>query len=217
MVLKILHGDLQRASAIQAIRSLTSWLYWQSPNSNPGPLGLSVTTRPGEPDIGKLRHAAASLKTNKTRRQISSGTNSTCQDEYWVPSCHALPLLAVETQDKSTSSRTARNSMEASEVASSKQKRENNVPGMFVSTRPVGWSITPTCMGFVASAFVNARFGGGGAIGDLKEHIGGSLALEVINSGWLRVGLAGVTWYFVGVAVVRIVETVIDRAGVEKM
>ncbi|KAI4302109.1 hypothetical protein MLD38_037895 [Melastoma candidum] len=206
----------ERALALQAIRSLTSWLYWQSPNSNPGTQGLSVPMRPGEPDIGKLRHAATSLKARETRRQIASAASSSSGNEYWVPSRHALPPPAEATPDKSTLGGTTTNTMEASKGGSRKQKRGNSVPNMLASTRPVGWSIAPICMGFVAGAFVNARLGGGGAVENLKEHVGGSLALEVINSGWLRVGLAGITWYMVGVAVVGLVGAIIDRAGLEE-
>lgn len=210
---------MPRASAIQAIRSLTDWLYWQSPISKSGLQGLSVTKRmpaSGEPNIGKLRDAADSIKAKRTRRNLKTSTKSSCSDEYWIPSRHAIPPPAA-TKDKSTSSRTTSNAVtRAAPRDSSKWKRENSLPRSTTSKKPTGWSIVPTCMGVVAAAFVKAQPGGGGALGELKEHVGGSFALQVVNSAWLQVGLAGITWYCVGVAVVELVETIISRAETQK-
>lgn len=42
----------------------------------------------------------------------------------------------------------------------------------------------------------------------LKDHIGGSLALDIVNSPWLKVILAGITWYMIGMALVELTGTI---------
>lgn len=42
----------------------------------------------------------------------------------------------------------------------------------------------------------------------LQQHIAGSLALEIVNSPWMQVGLAGVTWYLIGTYMLEVVEAI---------
>ncbi|CAH2070790.1 unnamed protein product [Thlaspi arvense] len=43
---------------------------------------------------------------------------------------------------------------------------------------------------------------------ELKDHIGGSLALSIVNSPWQQILLAGVTWYFIGAMLLQLVEAI---------
>lgn len=66
-------------------------------------------------------------------------------------------------------------------------------------------STIPTVIASVAAVIVGFESGdrmGGG----LEEHLGGSMALEVVNSSFLQAILAGITWYLIGAAMVGLVQ-----------
>ncbi|KAK9275220.1 hypothetical protein L1049_022482 [Liquidambar formosana] len=207
-------ADLQREakmSAIQAIRAISNWLYWQSPNE-----GLPTTRqelvhiarKSIEPNIKKLRDAAAARKLAKEScRPIGRiPSNCTHTDEYWTPLVAALPA----TTQNSTASQAASN------PSSTKQWKKTNGKDHRVSKKKqrslVSWGLP---MGPAAVAAFTVRLQvGEGMVGRVEDHMGGSLALEIVNSAWLPVILAGITWYIIGTVVVELVDAFVSREKV---
>ncbi|PKI34263.1 hypothetical protein CRG98_045362 [Punica granatum] len=188
--------DLQREarfSAIHAIRSLSNWLQWRAPTSS-GPQELTRSTRKlDDPNIRKLRDAAAA---RKKVHQIKS--NHSFHDEYWIPSNHALPPATKEIPTPKATSRLS-NTKE-------REKGRNDADYSPGKVSPIRLAI-PFCTSAIAVAIVKL-YSGGGKIGRLEDHIGGSLALEIVNSSWLQVILAGFTWFLIGMAIVELIAAV---------
>lgn len=63
----------------------------------------------------------------------------------------------------------------------------------------------PLAMAVISASVVGFR-GGELSAGGLKEHIGGSIVLDIVNSFELQVLLAGVTWFLIGMISVGMVE-----------
>ncbi|GLT30906.1 hypothetical protein SLA2020_056810 [Shorea laevis] len=61
------------------------------------------------------------------------------------------------------------------------------------------------------AAFIVRLQVGGRVASEVEEHIGGSLALTIVNSSWMQVIVAGITWYCIGIAIVELVETFRNR------
>ena len=189
-----------RMLAIQAIRSISNWLYWQSPSSSRKTSGTDITHityKLPEPNIDKLRDAAAKKQVReRTKTNNQTPLNSKYPDEYWVPSTYTLP------------SSTRRNDMpEVSKVPSSstKDQREANDKDLGNNenqNHPIRWGF-PVVTAMIAVATV--RLHGGGSIHELKEHAGGSLALDIVNSPWSQSILAAATWYMIGMAIIELV------------
>lgn len=203
--------DLQmkaRVSAIQAIRSISNWIYWQSPDTG----SKALTRRTGDsrdPDLKKLRDAAASRKLAGVKSANARRTTASLyHDEYWIPTLHALPP-ATATEEESA----PRVSKESS---NKRQKRRDPRPSTKRNTsRNPLWRAFPVCAASVAAAIVRSQVGGG-MVGDLQQHVGGSLALDIVNSSWMQVLLAGITWYFIVVTVVDLVEAALSKVGSTK-
>ncbi|KAG8377710.1 hypothetical protein BUALT_Bualt08G0061100 [Buddleja alternifolia] len=184
-----------KASAIQAIQMISNWLYWQSPTINATPPATqnsqSGTNTHSRPNMKRLKAAAEARKqaTTTTTRPKESSSNT---DEYWVPSTLVVPqVTAPDSMVSSPTRKTGRPSKV--EFLSPKES----------SVSPLRWGV-PMGTGIVAA--VVARLQLGEPVGGLKDHIGGSLALAIVNSSWLQVGLAGVTWYLIGMYVVELVQ-----------
>ncbi|XP_030457289.1 chaperone protein dnaJ C76, chloroplastic isoform X2 [Syzygium oleosum] len=205
--------DLQRkarVSAIQAIRSISNWIYWQSPDIG----SKALTRRTGdssEPTIKKLRDAAASRKwaSSKSASAKRTAVSRLYHDEYWIPTHHMLPSASATEEESAP-----RVSKESS--SNKKQKRRDPGPSTKGNTskNPLLWAF-PICAASVAAAIVRSQVGDG-TVGELKQHFGGSLALEIVNSSWMQVLLAGMTWYFIGVVVVGLVEAALSKVGSDK-
>lgn len=65
----------------------------------------------------------------------------------------------------------------------------------------------PVSVSIIATTVIQQMVRDDGASG-LKEHIGGSMALELVNSHWMQVIQTGVTWYVIGMAVMGMVEMI---------
>ncbi|KVH95830.1 DnaJ domain-containing protein [Cynara cardunculus var. scolymus] len=183
-----------------AIRSITNWLYWQPPI--PGMPATQTrrkllqlpqnSTQSKSPNIDKLRDAAAARKqAQKTAKPKPS--NST---EYWTPSPFILPESTNNESDT-----------KASHTPTSKKPKGGSYNRFVVSKKirssnPYETGV-PVGMAIVAAVVVRLQLGD--AAGGIETHIGGSLLLDVVNSSWLQVILAGVTWYLVGMAAVELV------------
>ncbi|KAJ9549262.1 hypothetical protein OSB04_021805 [Centaurea solstitialis] len=200
-----------RISAIQAIRSITNWLYWQPPI--PG-MPASQTrrkllqlpensTQSKSPNIDKLRDAAAARKQAETTLKQKPSTSS----EYWTPSPFILPESTNNESDRKASATTTTkkpkgDSYNKKFMVSKKIRRSNP----YETGVPVGMAI-------VAAVVVRLQLGD--AAGGIETHIGGSLLLDVVNSSWLQVILAGVTWYLVGMAAVELVAALRIKSNEE--
>lgn len=188
--------DLQREariSAVHAIRSLSNWLQWQAPKST-GPKDLTRSTQKlDDPNIRKLRDAAAA---RKRVRQITS--SSSFHDEYWIPSDHALPPASKKTPKPEADSGHLN--------TDGSQKGYSNVDYDPGKASPIRLAI-PFCTAAIGVAVVKL-YSGGSKLGRIEGHVGGSLALEIVNSSWLQVILAGVTWFLIGMAIVELIAAV---------
>lgn len=200
-----------RMSAVQAIRSISNWLYWQSPyakqpTSDPHHSLTHIPRKSTGPDINKIREAAAALKqareSNKPIRSIPS--TSVYSEEYWDPS--AIPAFPVTTAND-TSSRPASVSSSTQGWRGRNRKdykvRQNKQRSPMSFRIPIGSATVGAVMTWLQM--------GERELGGLKEHPYGSLALEIVNSSWLPVILAGTTWYIIGVAMVELLEALLSK------
>ncbi|XP_030960643.1 chaperone protein dnaJ C76, chloroplastic-like [Quercus lobata] len=205
--------DLQREarmSAIQAIRSISNWLYWQSPIAGGGSTPVSSQNnltyvshnKSSEPSMDKLREAVAARKrAGGTIGRISS--NYLYHEDYWIPSIHALP---ASTQVVSYNASTTQKSSSPTKEYKDKNYRVDDDN----QKKPVIWGVLPMITATIASVIVWLQVGEG-TVGGLKQHIGGSLALDIVNSSWSQVMLAGITWYIIGIVIIELVEVIQSR------
>lgn len=191
-----------KLSAIQAIRSITNWLYWQPPipgmpasQSSRKSLQLPQNcTKSDSPSINKLKEAVAARK--QSQSQTTKKPNPNGSPEYWIPSQFTLPESTKPESDPVSATTTTSN-----------PKRES-YNDRFVSAkirrRSSGYERgVPIGMAVVAAVIVRVQLVGDVG-GGIESHAGGSLLLDVVNSSWLQVILAGVTWYLVGIAAVEL-------------
>ncbi|KAK4429120.1 Chaperone protein dnaJ C76, chloroplastic [Sesamum alatum] len=186
-------------SAIQAIQMISNWLYWQSPSPDAMP-PVTQTAQPGTrrhagPSVKRLKAAAEARKqATTTARPKATSTSNTY--EYWVPSALVLP----ETTALGSGSKAV-----ADPSPTKKTNRPSNAE--FLNPRvdsgsPLRWAV-PLGTGIVAAFVVRLQLGE--PVGGLEDHVGGSLVLAIVNSSWLQVVLAGVTWYLVAMYIVELV------------
>ncbi|XP_027098649.1 chaperone protein dnaJ C76, chloroplastic [Coffea arabica] len=206
-------SDIQRdarASAIQAIRTLSNWLYWQAPACGQAtvqryhftPFGKKST----EPNIEKLRDVAAARKQARETQQhfLGVSSNYTNDAEYWAPSKLVLPESNRNNSDcrVPSSESPSIKEMEQFEQDFSDQKK--------ISESHPLLSSVPIVLATAAAAIVRSQLSEG-ISGGLKEHIAGSLVRDIVNSNWLQVILAGVTWYLIGMYIVELVEVLQNK------
>ncbi|GJT44811.1 succinyl-CoA ligase [ADP-forming] subunit alpha-1, mitochondrial [Tanacetum coccineum] len=192
-----------RISAIQAIRSITNWLYWQPPI--PGmpatqtskkllQIAENSTQSKSSPNINKLKEAVAARKQAQTTKKPKSSSSS----EYWTPSPYILPESSNSKADPKPSP-SATSNKPKQDLYNEKFVVQNEIR----STHPYEWGV-PLGMASVASVIVRLQLGDTTA-GGIESHAGGSLLLDVVNSSWLQVILAGVTWFLIGMAAVELI------------
>lgn len=210
--------DIQRRTritAIQAIRAISNWLYWQTPKaSSEGFLVLVPEARKwSEPDIDKIRNAAKARKLakEKTGSTVRTPPNYSLREEYWVPSALPLPTM-------SSDSTTATNIRSASQVSTTIREEGMDMNKRYRATtvknkkKPSFVSLeVPIAIGMIAAAVVKLNAGEVAEVGRINEHMGGSLALEIVNSSWLQILLAGTTWYCIGLIVLEVVGALWSR------
>ncbi|RDX77686.1 Chaperone protein dnaJ C76, chloroplastic, partial [Mucuna pruriens] len=201
--------DLQRESrmsAIQAIRSISNWLYWQSPSasSSSSKSETSMTRvvyRLPEPDIGKLRDAAARKKVReRTGTKHQTPLNCIHPEEYWTPSTHALPSSTT-----STATPTPPKKPSVGTTTGQKKTNERDPQTYENQNSPIRWGLPMvTALTGVATVQLHAVE----STHELQQHLAGSLALEIVNSSWLQCVLAAATWYMIGMAIIELVAIV---------
>ena len=199
-------------SAIQAIRSISNWLYWQSPIAGGGSTPVSSQNnltyvshnKSSEPSMDKLREAVAARKrAGGTIRRISS--NYINDEDYWIPSIHALPASTQVVSSNYNASTTQKSSSPTKEYKDKNYRVDDDN-----QKKPVIWGVLPMITATIASVKVWLQVGEG-TVGGLKQHIGGSLALDIVNSSWSQVMLAGITWYIIGIVIFELVEIIQSR------
>ncbi|MED6217447.1 hypothetical protein PIB30_017892 [Stylosanthes scabra] len=187
--------DLQRESrmsAIQAIRSISNWLYWQAPSATENYM-TRVTYKLPEPDIAKLRDAAA-------RKKVRDHTPQEFHppQEYWSPSTYVLP-----SSTSTTPPTPAQKPISAT--------KGNNVRGPATyeydenQNSPIRWGF-PMVTALIAVATI--RLNEAELVPEVKQHIAGNLALEIVNSPWMQYILAAATWYMIGMAIIELVAII---------
>ncbi|GMG98904.1 hypothetical protein Nepgr_000744 [Nepenthes gracilis] len=198
----------RRISAIQSIRSISNWLYWQTPNSSTPPAeacqNLTVTylrvKSVDEPNIDKLRNAAAARRLSAHSFAATSNSNFSYNDEYWVPSTLVLPsgMNRISTADNASGMGAPPTILDDKRTYERDYDKQEGYP----MRSPLSWGI-PMGTAVVAAITVGLHGAEGGVRG-LEEHVAGSFALEIVNSSWLRVLSAGATWYVIGIAITQI-------------
>ncbi|KAI0510172.1 hypothetical protein KFK09_010772 [Dendrobium nobile] len=199
-------SDLQnksRNSVMDAVRSISNWLYWQKVSSAETQLSLTdSSTKPSPPNAKKLQEAAAKLKARATTGFANRPTASHDDEEYWTP------LLTLPTQSASSLTTSSASGKPEPQICSTIKEKNNEAIDEEISRQN---KTTPLALGIplsmaVISAVVNGSKGRDSSFGHgLQEHIGGSFALEIVNSFELQVILAGITWFFIGLVIVTVI------------
>ncbi|XP_068646982.1 chaperone protein dnaJ C76, chloroplastic [Aristolochia californica] len=195
--------DLQREariSAIQTIRAITNWWYWRpqsaakaASEAKPRRILTLIPEKTTQPGTEKVRAAAAQRRAKKTAgdTEKNSSFNKSSGVEYWSP-----PLFLPSTRPPKTMVSSENRVLEHVEEPKTKITTDEKWNNPFSSNVP----IVPATIAAVTIGMTGENAGG-----SLTEHVGGDLALELVNSSLLQVFLAGVTWYLIGVAAVGVI------------
>ncbi|KAK2992866.1 hypothetical protein RJ640_011959 [Escallonia rubra] len=211
-------SDLQREariSAFQTIRAISNWLYWQPPTAGrSAPPTSQILKRLPEKsmdaDIHRLRDAATARKqARESAKPVGiASSNHVQNDVYWTPSSLDIP----ESTQNGSGTRDASESLPTKDINDSsrktfavEKKRKRN---------PLVWAF-PVATGTVAALIVRLQLGES-VPARLEEHIGGSVAANIVNSSWSQAILAGITWYLIATYVADIVEALLSKVGVHK-
>ncbi|CAH8355079.1 unnamed protein product [Eruca vesicaria subsp. sativa] len=202
-------SDLQREvrmSAVEAIRSISNWLYWRSsPYSRPlspeSNMSLTFTKRKktADPDIKKLQDAVKAMKQAEQSGETKERQRpaSMVGEDYWIPSNLALPS-SINSSSKPTSvpQVSHKNTPSDENITSRREFRRKNFK---IQKFPIA---TATVAVFLV------QFQASYTAPELSDHIGGSLALSIVNSPWQQILLAGATWYVIGEMLLQLVEAI---------
>ncbi|KGN50447.1 chaperone protein dnaJ C76, chloroplastic [Cucumis sativus] len=192
-------------AAIQAIRSISNWLFWQTATPvGPGSKQSQSLARSASkftPEINKLQAAATARKQIREKAEDRNRTTTKYlyRDDYWVPTTFALP---ASTQ--SPNNPISKPSVETKPTKQSRGLGSDVSRGGHVSPMRL---VLPVSISIIATAIIQQMVRNDGA-SELKEHAAGSMALELVNSHWMQVILTGVTWYIIGMAVMGMLEMI---------
>ncbi|XP_047321299.1 chaperone protein dnaJ C76, chloroplastic [Impatiens glandulifera] len=188
-----------RFSAIGAIRSISNWLYWQSPGSSRANENLMhVPRKSSQPNIKKLQEAVMArkqardgLKSAAKKVDSSSFING---DEYWAPMALSLPPSSKDNAKFETFP-------EPEPIKETIQTKGSDV-GAYKDNRSEAnrmiMRVTPVAAAAIAAVIVRLQVHEGAMVGQqIKEHVGGSFALGMVNSEWQPVVLTAVAWYLI--------------------
>ncbi|XP_058097895.1 chaperone protein dnaJ C76, chloroplastic-like [Magnolia sinica] len=203
--------DLQkeaRNSAMQTIRSISNWWYWQTPTSaNPTSETrrnlIQIAEKSTQPDTERLREAVAKRRARENSPPTNQNPlNYRPGDDYWTPT-HILPPPTHRSESKTSNSPPTRLKVKEETAGAVISKKWRNPMSSWI----------PIAMALVSEFIVGFNGGDRTAGPGLKEHVGGSMVLEIINSPWLQVILAGLTWYLIGAAMVGAVQVLQSESG----
>lgn len=177
--------------------------YWHSssttatPANNNASLSLTISSiKTSQPNTEKLREFAAKQKAGEAPTM-----NFRHDEEYWTPTLVLPP--------SPTSSNTVKSlNPSLNKVQENEQERVVAIPERRRS--PVNL-IVPTIMAALAEVKVGFEQGEIAKNAGLKEHVGGNLALEVVNSFELQILLAGITWFVIGMAIMGLTEVLRNK------
>lgn len=156
--------------------------------------------RSSGPNIKKLQEAAAARKMARDNAKPIARIPA-YDDAYWIPSSLAVPQEAqnvsvFEAAAKSPPPKNVYNPNEEVEEFTIRKAKKRS---------PLVWGI-PMTAATIAAAIVRLQLDG--ESGRLDEHMGGSLALSIVNNSWSPVILTGITWYLIVSYVVGLVEAI---------
>ncbi|CAN8252080.1 unnamed protein product [Cochlearia groenlandica] len=202
--------DLQRdirISAVDAIRNISNWLYWRSspyskPLSSDSNMSLVITKRKRsvDPDIRKLQDVVEAMKeAEHSGKTKPKGSSSTVKEDYWIPANPSLPSSGHNNSPMATPT---------PKVAQKKTPLQDNFSSRRVYRRQQRFRIHNFPIGTATIAVLLVQFQASYRASELEDHIGGSLALSIVNSPWQQILLAGVTWYFIGAMLLQLVEAI---------
>ncbi|KAL8523939.1 hypothetical protein ACS0TY_013772 [Phlomoides rotata] len=189
---------LQESEAgYRGIQMLSNWLYWESPRRDGTSALITQKWKGGE----RRRYDEASVKKLKEAAAGGGGKTSSAAaaaacSEYWEPLAIALPTTCTVT-------------LPTPNPAKAKSESDDESPGPgaagpIIKGSPLRWSV-PMGASIVAATIVRLQLGdpvGGG----LEDHVGGSLALAIVNSSWMPLILAALTWYLILMYLVELLE-----------
>lgn len=197
-----------KISAVEAIRSISNWLYWRSspytkPLSPESNMSLTFTKRKEsvDPDIRKLQDAVAAMKqAEKNGKSKAKGSAYMLGEDYWTPSNAALPSSGNNNSSKASSIPQPQVTRKTYPLEEKPTSRSKNRRQFRIQKFPLGTAIVAVILVQYQASYRAAS--------ELEDHIGGSLALSIVNSPWQQILLAGVTWYFIGAMLLQLVEAV---------
>lgn len=173
---------------ISAIQMISNWLYWQPPAADAAPLVVIQNSKPDtSPTLEKLKAAARVRATTQHKKETAPSPNDA---DYWVPGTLALPIPG-----SSDPGPTRKKKRPSDDQPLKNPKKDSSIP--------FGW-VLPAGASAAAAAVVADRLSLGGPETGLQDHIAGSVALAIVNSPWMQVGLAAVTWYLIAVYILEI-------------
>ncbi|CAD6261749.1 unnamed protein product [Miscanthus lutarioriparius] len=196
-----------RTSAVHTIRSMSNWWYWRPFGFGPSaPATIVRASRllpppaaaPTDTVTERLQEAAAAR-----RKTEGAATAHARRDDYWtpqldLPSSASPPSIHQRGKDAPTPQGHGRRRGAAGEAAA----------GAGAGRKGISIDLTAALLlGIVAAGFVgyNGEVVAGGGSG-IQEHVGGAVALGVVNSFEMKVMLAGVTWFIIGAAIAGVIQ-----------
>lgn len=151
-----------------------------------------------DPDIKKLQDAVAAMKQAEQSGTTKTKDSHMLGEDYWTPSNPALPSSGNNNSSKASSIPLANhNKTPLEEKPTSKRDYRRQFR---IQKFPLGTAIVAV---FLVQYQASYR-----AASELKDHVGGSLALSIVNSPWQQILLAGVTWYVIGEMLLVLVEAI---------
>jgi hypothetical protein len=189
---------------------MSNWWYWRpfgfgasapativrASRLLPPPPQQPAAAAPADPVTERLQEAAAAR-----RKTGGAATAPSRRDDYWtpqldLPSSASPPIIHQRGRDTPTPQGHGRRRGAASEAAAGAGRK-----GISIDLT------APLLLGIVAAGFVgyNGEGVAGGGSG-IQEHVGGAIALGVVNSFEMKVMLAGVTWFIIGAAIAGVIQ-----------
>ncbi|CAA6655751.1 unnamed protein product [Spirodela intermedia] len=172
-----------RAAAMRGIRSVSYWWYRRSSSSAGSPearrkLVAFTGTRVGASNNKRLQEAAA--------KRRAGGTTQ--------PAGRTLPAHRTGEEYWTPV------------IHSSPRRTTGGQPTGGLRLNPVMMRI-PLLVAGIAAATVGVE-GGERTSAGIQQHFAGAAALEIVNSSWLQILLAGITWYLLAAAAVGLIAVV---------
>ncbi|KAF3335369.1 Chaperone protein DnaJ [Carex littledalei] len=196
-----------RISAVQGIRSISNWWYWQPFKSETSSEDSSLATKPTYRRT-KRPFFTQRLLEAATRRKEQGGNPPRIEhshsERYWSP-VHILPSPSIHRKATSTAPSQSPISVSSSEQSLKNAKGAEKTKKFRMDLR------TPLIMATLAASVIAHQGANKAGIG-VEQHMGGKMAMQIVNSFEMQVLLAGATWFVIGMAVVGLVE-VLEMKG----